>query len=145
MGMLDVEESLDRVAKSWSMWWYNHFSRKDDYIILKAFEFRVQGSRWRRPKRTRKKQVEDETRKNGLVKENTCEQNGEAWLSQWPYEIRLTSLMGKKTDQNWIDNDNPTKQLKLGRLFPASNFRKNMKIKKNFKLDLGNFFPLEQL
>ena len=76
--MLGVEESLDRVAKSRSMWWYNHFSRKDDYIILKAFEFRVQGSRGGRPKRTRKKQVEDETRKNGLVKKNTCEQNGEA-------------------------------------------------------------------
>ena len=74
LDMLDIKESLDRMAKASSMRWYGHVLRKEDEnVIVKA-----RG----RPKQTWKKQVENEMKKNGLVKEDACsliEQNGEAW------------------------------------------------------------------
>ena len=59
-------------------------------MIVKALEFEVRGGERRvRPKRTSKKQVEDEMKKNGLVKEDARDQqNSEAWRSQKPNEIQ---------------------------------------------------------
>ena len=43
-------------------------------MIVKALQFEVRGSRGRgRPTQTWKKQVENEMKKNGLGKENTCD------------------------------------------------------------------------
>ena len=50
-----------------------HVLRKEDEnVIAKALKFEVNGNRGR-PKHTWKKQVENEMKKNGLVKENTCD------------------------------------------------------------------------
>ena len=73
--MLGIKESLDRMAKASSIRWYGHVLRKEDEnVILKALKFEVSGSRGReRPKQTWKKQVENEMKKNGLVKEDACD------------------------------------------------------------------------
>ena len=74
MDMLGMKESLYRMAKASSMWWYGHVLRKEDEnMIVKALKFEVSGSRGR-PKPTWKKQVENKMRKNGLVKEDACDQ-----------------------------------------------------------------------
>ena len=72
--MLGIKESLDRMAKVSSMGWYGHVLRKEDEnVIAKALKFEVSGSRGRgRPKQTWKKQVENEMKKNGVVKEDAC-------------------------------------------------------------------------
>ena len=72
MDMLGIKESLDKMAIASSIWWYGHVLRKEDEnVIVKALKFEVSGSRGRgRPKQTWKKQVENEMKKNGLVKED---------------------------------------------------------------------------
>ena len=74
--MLGIKESLDRMAKATSTRWYGHVLRKEDEdVIVKALQFEVSGSRGRgRPKQTWKKQVENEMKKNGLVKEDARDQ-----------------------------------------------------------------------
>ena len=74
--MLGVKKSLDRMVKASSMRWYGHVLRKEDEnVIVKALKFEVSGTRGReRPKQTWKKQVENEMKKNGLVKEDACNQ-----------------------------------------------------------------------
>ena len=69
--MLGIKKS-DRMAKASSMRWYVHALRKEDEnVIVKALKFEMSGSRGRgRPKQTWKKQVENEIKKNGLVKED---------------------------------------------------------------------------
>ena len=72
MDMFGIKESLDRMAKARSMRWYDHVLRKEDKnVILKALKFEVSSNRGR-PKQTWKKQIENEIKKNGLVKENVC-------------------------------------------------------------------------
>ena len=72
--MLGIKESLDRMAKASSMRWYGHVLRKEDEnVIVKALNFEVSDSRGReKPKQTWKKLVENEIKKNGLVKEDAC-------------------------------------------------------------------------
>ena len=71
--MLGIKESLDRMAKASSMRWYGHVLRKEDEtVIVKALKFEVHGSRGR-PKQSRKEQVENEMKKNVLVKEDACD------------------------------------------------------------------------
>ena len=72
MDMLGIKQSLDRMAKASSMRWYCHVLRKDENVTVKALKFEVSGSRGR-PKQTWKKQVENEMKKNGLVKEDACD------------------------------------------------------------------------
>ena len=75
--MLGIKESLDRMIKASSIWWYGHVLREEDEnVIVKALKFDVSGSRGR-PKQTWKKQVENEMKKNGLVKEDACDQSNE--------------------------------------------------------------------
>ena len=73
--MLGIKESLDRMAKASSMQWYGHVLRKEnETVIVKTLKFEVSGSRGRgRPKQAWKKQVENEMKKNGLVKEDACD------------------------------------------------------------------------
>ena len=50
--MLDIKESLDRMAKASSMRWYGHILReKDENVIVKALKFEVRNSRGK-PKQT---------------------------------------------------------------------------------------------
>ena len=73
--MYGIKESLDWMVKVSSVRWYGHVLRKEDEnVIVKVSKFKVSGSRGRRrPKQTWKKQVENETKKNGLVKEDACD------------------------------------------------------------------------
>ena len=75
MGMLGIKESLDRMDKASSIRWYGHVLRKEnENVIVKALKCEVSGSRGReRPKQTWKKQVKNEMKKNGLVKEDACD------------------------------------------------------------------------
>ena len=75
MDLLGIKDSLDRMAKASSIRWYGHVLRKEnENVIVKALKFEVSGSRGRgRPKQTWKKQVENEMKKNGLVKEDACD------------------------------------------------------------------------
>ena len=75
LDMLGIKESLDRMAKASSIWWYSHVLRKEDEnVVVKAFKFEVSGSRGRgRLKQTWKKQSENEMKKNGLGKEDACD------------------------------------------------------------------------
>ena len=73
MDMLGKKESLDRMAKASSMRWYGHVLRKENKnVTAKALKLKVRGSRGR-PKQTWKKQVQNEMKKNGLVKEDACD------------------------------------------------------------------------
>ena len=72
MDMLGIKESLDRMAKASSIWWYDHVLKKNENVIVKALKFEVSGSRGRL-KQTWKKQVENEIEKNGLMKKNACD------------------------------------------------------------------------
>ena len=74
MDMLDIKESLDRIAKASSMRWYGHVLwKEDENVIVKALNFEESGSRGEgRPKQTWKKQIENEVKKNGLVKQYAC-------------------------------------------------------------------------
>ena len=74
MDMLGIKESLDRMAKASNIRWYGYVLRKEDEnVIMKALKFEVSGSRGR-PKQAWKKQVENEMKKNGLMKEDACDQ-----------------------------------------------------------------------
>ena len=70
--MLGLKESLDKMAKASSMRWNGHVLRtEDEKGAVKAFKFEVSDSRGRgRPKQTWKKLVQNEMKKNGLVKED---------------------------------------------------------------------------
>ena len=104
MDMLGIKESLDRMAKASSMRWYGHVLRKEDEnVIVKALKFEVSGSRGRgRPKQTWKKLVENEMKKNGLVKEDEC--NGTKWRSvvkTMTIRNLANSVDGDNTGSNW--------------------------------------------
>ena len=57
------------------MQWYGHVLRKENInVIVKALKFKVSVSRGRgKQKETQKKHVENEMKKNGLVKEDACD------------------------------------------------------------------------
>ena len=75
MDMLGIKESLNGMAKASSMRWYGYvLTKEDENVVVKALKFEVSGTRGRgRPKQTWKKQVENEMKKNGLVKEDACD------------------------------------------------------------------------
>ena len=71
MDMLGLKETIDRLATANGVRWYGHVLRRDDDSVLRvALNLKVSGKRKRgRPKKTWKKQVEEETEKIGLKKE----------------------------------------------------------------------------
>ena len=72
MFILDLTETIDQLAMVNSVRWYGHVLRKEDGDVLRrAFDLEVKGQRkkWR-PKRTWKKQVEEESEKIGLRRED---------------------------------------------------------------------------
>ena len=62
------------MVKASSMWWYDHVLKKEnENVIVKALKFEVSDSRGRvRLTQTWKKQVENEMKINGVVKEDAC-------------------------------------------------------------------------
>ena len=79
MDMLGLKETIDLSATANGVGWYGHVLRKDDDSALSvALNLEVSGKRKRRrPKKTWKKQVEKETEKIGLKKEDA--QNRNKW------------------------------------------------------------------
>ena len=72
MDKLGLKETIDRLAAANGIRCNEHVPRRDDNSILRvAPNLEVSGKRKRgRPKKTWKKQVEEETEKIGLKKEN---------------------------------------------------------------------------
>ena len=70
--MLGLKETIDRLATANGVRWYGHVLRRDDDSVLRvALNLEVSGKRKRgRPKKTWRKQVEEETEKIGLKKED---------------------------------------------------------------------------
>ena len=68
MDMLGLKETINRLATANGVRWYGHVLRRDDDSVLRvALNLEVSGKRKRgRPKKTWKKQVEEETEKIGL-------------------------------------------------------------------------------
>ena len=68
MEMLGLEESVVQMAKANAVRLYGHVLRSEDgHVLRRALEFEVKGRRKRgRPKKTWKKQVEEECRRVGL-------------------------------------------------------------------------------
>ena len=68
MFMLGLNEALDQLAMVNSVHWYGHVLRREDGLILgRALDFEVEGqSKKGMPKRTWKRQVEEESVKVGL-------------------------------------------------------------------------------
>ena len=68
-----------------SVRWYGHVLRREDgYVLRRAVYFEIEGQRKKgRPKRTWKKQVEEESVKVGLRKEDTlCQLNWSVGINQ---------------------------------------------------------------
>ena len=70
--MLGLKEILDQLAMENSVCWYGHVLRREDsHVFTKALDFEVEGHRKKvRPKRKWKGQVEEESVKVGLRKED---------------------------------------------------------------------------
>ena len=72
MDMLGLKETIDRLATVNRVIWYGHVLRRNDNSVLRvSLNLEVSGKRKQgRPKKTWKKQVEEETEKIGLKKED---------------------------------------------------------------------------
>ena len=70
--MLGLKETIDRSATTNEVRWYGHVLRRDDDSVLTAaLDLEVSSKRnRRRPKKTWKKQLKEETEKIGLKKED---------------------------------------------------------------------------
>ena len=82
--MLGLKETIDRLATANGVRWYGHVLRRDDDSVLRvALNLEVSGKRKRgRPKKTRKKQMEEETEKIDLKKEDALRRD------KWSDEVR---------------------------------------------------------
>ena len=76
MSMLGLKRTVDGLATANGVRWYGHVLKRDDDSVLRvALDFEMSGKRKRgRPKKTWKKQVEEETEKIGLKKEDALNQ-----------------------------------------------------------------------
>ena len=72
MFMLGLIETIDQLAMENSVHWYGHVLRREDcHVLRRALDFEVEGQKEKRwPKRTWKKQVEEESVKVGLRRED---------------------------------------------------------------------------
>ena len=68
MEMLELKETINRLATANGVRWHGHVLRRDDDSVLRvALDPEVTGNRKRgRPEKTWKNQVEEETKKIGL-------------------------------------------------------------------------------
>lgn len=74
MEMLGLEQPADQLAKANRVQWLGHVLRTgDDNALRRALEFEVNGTRKRgRPKKTWKRQVEEDLGKVGLRREDAA-------------------------------------------------------------------------
>ena len=71
MFMLALNKTVDQLAMTDSVHWYGHVLRRDGHILRRALDFEVDGQRTKRClKRTWKRQVEKESLKGGLRRED---------------------------------------------------------------------------
>ena len=72
MFMLGLNETIAQLAMANSVCWHGHvLGREDGHVLRRALDFEVEGQRKKgRPKRTWKKQVEEESVKVGLKRED---------------------------------------------------------------------------
>ena len=72
MFMLGLNETMDQLAMGNSVRWYGHVLRREDgHVLKKALHFEIEGQRNKgRPKRTWKRQVEEESAKVGLKRKD---------------------------------------------------------------------------
>ena len=72
MDMLELKKTIDQLATANGVRWYGHVLKRDDDSVLRiALNPEVSGKRKReRPKKIWKKQVQEDTVKIGLKKEN---------------------------------------------------------------------------
>ena len=72
MFMQGLNETIDQLAMANNVRWYGHVLRREDgHILRMALDFEVEGQRKKgRPKRTWKKQVEEDSAKVGLRRED---------------------------------------------------------------------------
>ena len=72
MFMLGLKETIDQLAVANSVRCYGHVLRREDgHVLRRALDFEVEGQRTKEnPKRTWKKQVEKESMKVGLRRED---------------------------------------------------------------------------
>ena len=72
MFVLVLTETMDQLATVNSVHWYGHVLRREDkHVLRRALDFEVEGQGKKgRPKRTWKKQVEEESVKVGLRRED---------------------------------------------------------------------------
>ena len=79
MDMLGLKETVNGLAKANVVRWYGHVLRRDsDSVLRVALDLEVSGKRKQgRPKKTWKKQVEEETAKVGLKIEDALDR--ELW------------------------------------------------------------------
>ena len=80
MGILRLKETIDGLATGNGVRWYEHVLESDDNSVLRvALDFEMSGKRKHgRQKKTWKKQVEEETEKIGLKKQNAL--NRAKWI-----------------------------------------------------------------
>ena len=107
MDRLGLRERVEQLAKANGVRWYGHVLRREkDDVLRRALAFEVDGVRRRgRPKKTWKKQVEEDIKKIKLNKEDAPNRgkwrNGVEKIAREMRCIRPPSLTGTKPDQNW--------------------------------------------
>ena len=70
MLILCMKETIDQLTTASSVHWHGHVLRREDGHASRTLHFEVEGHRIRRLKRTRKKQIEEESVKVGLRRED---------------------------------------------------------------------------
>ena len=88
MEMLGLKETIDRLATASGIKWYGHVLRRDnDIVLMVALDLEVNGRRKRGRPKAWKKQVEEETKKIGLKKEDALRRDkwrdGERAIAEW--------------------------------------------------------------
>ena len=73
MFMLGFNKTMDQLAMAINVLWYGHVLRREDGHVLKlVLDFEDEGQRKKgRPKRTWKKQVEEESMKDGMRRKDS--------------------------------------------------------------------------
>ena len=82
MDMLGLKETIDQLATANGVRWYGHLLRRDINSVLRvALNLEASGKRKRgRPKKTWKKQVEEETKRIGETRGGTeCKKSQKEW------------------------------------------------------------------
>ena len=81
--MLDLKKTIDQLAMANSVHWYGHVLRREDgHVLRRALHFEVEGQRKKgKPKRTWKKQVEEESMKVGLRRKDAI------YRSKWSFVV----------------------------------------------------------